>query len=409
MVVRKSFLRVLIPIVLLAACDSAPDRAVPVGVAWVGAPELKLRQEIAPRSGTVATVHHLDRLEIIRNRRTFYLVRTQSGVEGWTHERMLLNADEVERLRDLASQSKSMPSQGIASVFDLLNVHTEPHRQAPSFHQMKEHDKVEVLAHRVVPRDDEFRRSPLIAPPQKATKKQKEKPKEPAIPLPEAPAAPDLPPEWLQLSNFDPSVVAPPPPPEPARPVRLDDWTLIRYPSGTTGWVLTSQLYMAIPDEVAQYAEGRRIMAYFDMGEVKDGEITKKTWLWATTDQRYLPYDFDNLRLFVWSTRRHRYETGFSERGLKGRYPIRVHRSGNGRADGFTIEVERGDGARYLRSYSYDGNRIRMAGERPVQGLTPPKSEPAPVPAPESETTNRSVYRTVKDKVDIWRRRVFGR
>ena len=39
----------------------------------------------------------------------------------------------------------------------------------------------------------------------------------------------------------------------------MDDWNLVRTLDGKVGWVLTRPLSMAIPDEVAQYAEGHRI------------------------------------------------------------------------------------------------------------------------------------------------------
>ena len=43
----------------------------------------------------------------------------------------------------------------------------------------------------------------------------------------------------------------------------MEDCNLVRSKEGRTGWVLTRALRMAIPYEVAQYAEGHRITAYF--------------------------------------------------------------------------------------------------------------------------------------------------
>ncbi len=84
----------------------------------------------------------------------------------------------------------------------------------------------------------------------------------------------------------------------------MDDWSLIRNAAGQSGWVLTRRLFMAIPDEVAQYAERRRIVSYFKLGETRDGKTVKPTWLWTTIDRGLEPYDFDGIRVFVWSTRR---------------------------------------------------------------------------------------------------------
>ena len=53
--------------------------------------------------------------------------------------------------------------------------------------------------------------------------------------------------------------MAPVAPTEPSTPPVLDDFTLVRTESGQTGWVLTNAVYLEIPDQVAQYAEGHRI------------------------------------------------------------------------------------------------------------------------------------------------------
>ena len=45
--------------------------------------------------------------------------------------------------------NRGLPSQGVATTFGTLNVHTEPSRQSPSFVQVKEHEKVDVIAHKV--------------------------------------------------------------------------------------------------------------------------------------------------------------------------------------------------------------------------------------------------------------------
>ena len=88
----------------------------------------------------------------------------------------------------------------------------------------------------------------------------------------------------------------------------------MRRPADKSGWVLTRRLRMAIPDDVAQYAEGHRIVSYFSLGKVQDGDQPKDIWLWTTVGDGARPYDFDSFRVFVWSVRRHRYETEYIER-----------------------------------------------------------------------------------------------
>jgi hypothetical protein len=81
---------------------------------------------------------------------------------------------------------------------------------------------------------------------------------------------------------------------------------------------------MAIPDEVAQYAEGHRIVSYFSLGSVRDGDQQKDTWLWTTVGDGHHPYDFDSFRVFAWSVHRHRYETEYIERNVIGYSPVEI-------------------------------------------------------------------------------------
>ena len=46
----------------------------------------------------------------------------------------------------------------------------------------------------------------------------------------------------------------------------MEDWTLLRTKGGDIGWALTRNLLISIPDDVGQYAEGRRITSDFDLG-----------------------------------------------------------------------------------------------------------------------------------------------
>ena len=73
---------------------------------------------------------------------------------------------------------------------------------------------------------------------------------------------------------------------------------------------------MAIPDDVAQYAEGHRITSYFALSDVRDGDAVKHNWLWTTIASGDHPYDFDSFRVFTWSLRRHRYETAYIQRNV---------------------------------------------------------------------------------------------
>jgi hypothetical protein len=367
---------------VLAGCSAKPAREPAISHAFAGPAMLNLHKEIDSKSATVTTVHHGDKLDIVGQRRRWYKVRTATGIEGWTSDRELLDTAQMRRLRALATETTGLPSQGVATTFSNLNVHSEPSRQSPSFVQMKEHEKVDVIAHKVSERGVEAPKRELIPSRPKPAKKAD---KESKVPLPPPPPAPEPPPDWAELSKQ-----GDPKPEEgdtPHGPV--DDWTLIRNESGQSGWVLTSGLYLAIPDEVAQYAEGRRITSYFSIGKVRDGDTQKDIWLWTTSETLGEDHDFDGYRVFTWSLRRHRYETAYIQRRERGFFPV-LAKTGE-----FSVCLENDDGSRVRKRYVLKDTSVRPAGMSPCLKT----SEPATA-APElkSAAAKKSFSDRVKDK-----------
>ena len=406
-------------VLLLASCGGGPTRAPSIGQAYVGPITLKIRADIPLESATVATVKHGDKLEILQRRRKFLRVRTSNGAEGWTEERQLLAAQDMENLKDLSARAAKMPSQGVGSAFGDLRVHTQPSVQAPSYLLIKENEKFDVLRQLIVPRTD-LARTPLVVPPPKKAKAPKKPAKEPKVPPVPMPKPPPLPSDWLALSKTDLQEEAPEEHDEPAgKPVPTDNWSLIRIHGGQSGWVLTRMVRMAIPDEVAQYAEGRRIVSYFPLGDVKDGDETKKIWLW-TTIAHPASYDFDSFRVFVWSLRHHRYETAYIERNIQGYSPVLLQEvdfsQGNrGRSaapaakyPGFSVCLATKDGQTHRREYALLGTTVRSAGERPCEAqeavntaiaatpLPGAAGNPPPAPAAETETLLQRLKRKLK-------------
>jgi len=411
-------------ILLGAGCRSGPAPAPAIGEAFVGPATLNLREEISLRSKTVATVKHGERLEILQRRRRFLLVRTAQKKEGWTDNRQLLSTAQMAALRKLAERAAALASHGRASVFDVLNVHTEAHRLSPSFHQLKEGDMVDVVGHRLTPRTGT--KPPgedLIAPPVVVKKPRKSAAKKvksgDKLPPPPMPAPPPPPPNWLELSR---TRMAPTPAPAapaaskfgatPAPAVAMEDWSLVRMKDGGAGWVLTRNLHMAIPDEVAQYAEGHRITAYFSLGEVRDGGAVKHNWLWTTIAKGGERYEFDGFRVFVWSVRRHRYETAYIERNVVGYFPVEIRmvtlgsRKGSYESPGFSIIVENKQGQPEKRTYAFQGYRVALVSKVPYK----PEPEEAAVPTAADQFTDRipeekPLTTRIKDSiVNLWHR-----
>jgi len=318
-------LAVLLAGLALVSCRSNPGRQVAIAEAYVGPAVLNLRDQLAARARVVATVQHGERLEILERRRRFCKVRTAGGVEGWTDGRQLLDEQQMHRLLRLAERATAFPSQGKVMPLDLLNVHTEPNRQAPSFFQLEEGELAEVIAQRVMPRVPYTGKSPV----------QKDGP---------------------MAAN--------------GQPAPSDDWMLLRLHDGRAGWVLMRMLAMAIPEEVGQYAEGHFITSYFSLGEVKTEKGDRSHWLWTTRASPRQSYDFDSFRVFVFGQRRKRYETAYIERNLKGYYPVTVTRAATETASArylFRLICQGKDGALHRRTYEFADTRVRLLGREPWQ------------------------------------------
>lgn len=382
---------------ILFGCNSKPEEETVIGHAYAGPAALNLHQDIDSKSQTVAIAHHGDKLDIVGQRRRWYKVRTEKGVEGWTSDRELLDPAQMKRLKVLSNETADMPSQGVATTFSTLNVHTEPSRQSASFIQMNEHEKVEVIAHKVVQRGAAPPKRELVrARPKIEKKKTPEKSSKTALPPP--PPPPEPPADLQELSKMG----EPPPDATPAPVGPVDDWTLIRTENGQSGWVLTSALYLAIPDEVAQYAEGHRITSYFSLGKITDGAEQKDIWLWTTSETLGEDHDFDGYRVFVWSLKHHRYETAYIQRRERGFFPV-IAKTG-----AFSVCLERDDGSRVRKQYVMMGNAVRTAGDKPCEKTAEQAVEPQALVSAEAARTpaaKRSLTDRVKDKFNG----VFGK
>lgn len=348
----------------MPSCADQPDREPTLAEAFVAPATLQIRAELVSGAPLAATLKHGDRVEIIGRRRRFYKIRTASGAIGWTDSVQLLSTRGMDHLRELSSQTGQAPSQGQATVFDILNVHTAPNRQAPTIFQIQPGAKVDVIAHELAPRVPYNPPAPLL-PALESVKAVKKKPKKvPETPPPPRPDPPSPPQDWIRLSAPSAAVLSKPAMP-PAKRVVEEMWTLVRARDGKSGWVLARMLFMSLPDEVAQYAERARILAYFHVGDTTGKSGTAHpAWLWATSSR---PREgFDSLRLFTWNTRRNRYETAYIERNLTGFMPIIIERGASGAATGFSAVVQEKDGSLQTRVYTLNNLRVRLSSRRPA-------------------------------------------
>jgi hypothetical protein len=367
-------------ILLLASSGCTQPREV-LGQAYVAPATLNVRSQLSLKSGAVVTLKHGDPVAIVDVQRRMVKIRSKAGFEGWADSLSLLSVEQMDQLRRERKAALLLPSEGSATAFEIMNIHIAPYRTAAAFAQIPEGGSVSILGRKVTPKLSVPTRagSLMFERAQAPNRKQRREPTTRLnMRLPPKPRPPKAPANWLELSTeridgkpaeSPKKVDAAKAADAPKKPVVLDDWTLVRTKADEVGWVLTRNLLLSIPDEVAQYAEGKHITSFFDLGTVQD-EVKgpKHHWLW-TTGPMLLPYDFDSWRVFLWNRRKHRYETSYRQRDLEGYFPVHVDSA----SPAFQLVTKDDDGKFRRRSYLFDGSRVHLTGTEVYTAGAPPK------------------------------------
>jgi len=329
------YVRYLLALLLLLAACSSPQSPSPTArTYYVGTYQLDLLQSLSPQSPVAATLPFGHRVTVLERRRQFARVRSETGAEGWVDSRNLLSPAQMANFTQLAMLANRLPSQGKATTWQQLNIHTEPYRDAPAFARISEGNLVEVVARRVLPRGS-YRQGNTQPP---------------AFPF------------NSYESPEGPAVTSP-----------AEEWVLVRLSSGAAGWALSRMLSLAVPGNLYRYTEGQTITASLSLGEVRDGDEVRHHWLWATRSRGLQVYQFDELRIFAWNLARHRYETVYREKGLYGYYPIEVQpllASPARQPAKFQFIVYMPGKGFTRRIYLFDGRHVRRFAEEP---WTPPQ------------------------------------
>ncbi len=318
----------------LTACWQRSDS--PSETAYAGAAQLRVFQALDPSSPVLAELEFGHRVVVLRRHRYFAYVRTEGGVEGWVEATRLLDPQQMAAFHRFSRQVAQLSSQGKATTWGPANVHTAPCRNAPTVYRLREGLLVDVVGSQVVPR------TACSSPPGLLT-------------------------SWSSLNSYTP-------PDAGSIETPADEWRLVRLPSGLAGWVLSSFLTMALPEEVARWAEGQRVTAYFTLGRIIDRGQTHHAWLWATLSGKLKPYQFDRIQVWSWNPRRQRYEPLYRESNLRGYYPITVSLSEPAVRAWFSIVLYAGNGQFVQRRYQVEGRQVQKVDEAPWK----PPTEPLP-------------------------------
>ena len=324
---------------LLAGCSGKGGSSDGAEYAYVAVTEAGLRDHVATFYNKTGVVHNGERVRILermQNKR-FLRVRSPRGEEGWVQERYLADQATFDQFQKLAEQYKSTPAQATATTEEQVKVHVLPGRKTAYLYLLNEKQKVDMLQRQPVDRN---------APPLQLNEAKQKDPED----------APDE--EKVKSDNAAPPAVR-------------EDWWLVRDAQMRVGWVLGRTLYLEVPEEIAQYSEGQRIVAAYQLDEVQDGDKKVPEYLVLFTEKEGLPYDYSQARVFTWNMRKHRYETAYRERELAGVLPVTLGRQefekeGNLRT--FVLRVKDDDGTVHERTYKFNPplvHRVLAPGQEP--------------------------------------------
>jgi hypothetical protein len=292
---------------------------------YVSARQMYLHDRVAAVSNRVGQVTNGQPLEVLEHGRRFLRVKTEKNEVGWIEERAVIDAGEYKAFQDLTTQHKQDPVVATGSVRDDIYLHITPGRNTDRFYLLPENDKVQLLVRASVPKLAPGEKPPVKAEVSTAPQSQKA-----AASTPSKAATPSTAPSEAQSDQTE---------------IPMEDWWLIRDAQGRAGWLLGGRVDVDVPDEVGQYAEGQRIVGAYVLTHVTDSEADVPNhqvpeYVTALSPPKSgLPFDFDQIRVFTWSVKRHRYETAFRIHPIQGFLPVKVQPSNNGTDPAFSFTI----------------------------------------------------------------------
>ena len=322
----------------LAAIISGCGRFHPLhhDTVYVSARQIYLHDRVAAISNRVAEVVNGQPLEVLEHSRRFLRVKTQKNEIGWIEERAVIDGKTYIAFSQLAHLHQQDPVVASATLRDDIYLHLLPGRETDRFYLLAGNSKVQLLARASVQKTPP---GASLAPKTASTT-----PKTAPHPTPAAPKP-----------GQKPAAKAAPLAPQPVvEPPVMEDWWLVRDGQGHTGWLLSGRVDVDVPDEIATYAEGQRIISAYVLAKVTDPEATTPNhqvpeYVTALSPTRAgLPFDFDQVRVFTWSVRHHRYETAFRLHPIEGYLPLKAGYQPvpGGSAPVFSFQIASGPGSK---------------------------------------------------------------
>jgi len=342
---RRVVLGALLALLLPAGCGRfAPHAHREYVYVWVK--DMYLRDRVAPVNKRVARATNGEQLEVLEEDGRFTKVMTPDGKVGWLPNETVIDEATYDRFQLLAKDTAHNPVLSKGILRESYWLRDAPGRDSDRFYLLEPNTKLELLERVSLPRPE---------------------------------------PAWLLPAGKS----GKPAPPE------LEDFWLARDGRGQVGWVRGGVLDEDVPEDIAILIPDEKVVAAYVIRKVSDPEANTPDglvpeYLAALTPWKAgLPYDFDQIRVFTWNVRRHRYETAYLEHDLEGYLPVKVGKETFGReADPvFSFEVATDDSARIdaktgraepgtaaTESFRMEGVIVRkISGPEPEKRLRAPK------------------------------------
>jgi SH3-like domain-containing protein len=324
-------------LLFLSACNRGRGRV--LEVAYVSGVQATLRDHVAAVYEKAGVVKNGERVEVLDHDRRFVKVRTASGTMGWMEQRYLVSQEVFDQIQKLTGDNQNDPVQARGVTRNDTNLHVEPGRDTEHLYQISSGEKLSLLKRGTAEKPGAvaaLSRSTSHSPMPGSKKNEQDRKPVPVI----------------------------------------EDWWLVRDSHNRVGWVLARMIDLDVPLDVAQYAEGQRIVAFFVLNQVQDGDKRVAQYLTVLTEPKDgLPFDFNQIRVFTWNVRRHRYETAYRER-MEGVLPVTVSQENfekEGVLPAFVIRVKDDNGNVAERKYKLNTpivRRVLAPGEPPQRTVT---------------------------------------
>ena len=371
-----------------SACGRGPGKQDEV-LYVTAAPQAALRDRVAPVYSKTGTVKNGDKVVVLEHGKRWERVRNEKGEEGWLQDRYLVGEDVFRGFQQLNRDHQNDAVQAHGVLRNDFRLHLTPGRDTDRLFLLKQGDKIDLLQRAAVSRTaSSAPPPPLLQASASATAEKSEEKQDASDAAKEeeteykgkeqpaaAPAGTVKPaPATKKPPKAKPQTAAETPPVAPAIP--MEDWWLVRTSQGHAGWVLGRMIDIDVPLDISQYAEGQRIVSFFPLTTVHDPELNKDEAYYLvllTEPKDGMPFDFNQVRVFSWNVKKHRYETAYRDRNIFGLLPVSVGQEqfeNLGSEATFTIHVRDENGNTAEQKYRLEGvmvKRVLAPGETPVK------------------------------------------